>query len=47
MGVGAARRLGNVNWSIVKELILTWVFTFPGCGLLGYLTAKLFLLIFA
>ena len=47
MGVGAARRLGNVNWSIVKELVLTWVFTFPGCGLLGHLTAKLFLLIFA
>lgn len=47
MGVGAARRLGNVNWSIVKELVLTWVFTFPGCGLLGFGIAKLFLLIFA
>lgn len=47
MGVGAARRMSNVNWSIVKELVLTWVFTFPGCGLLGYLIAKLFLAIFA
>ena len=46
MGVGAARRFSNVNWSIVKELILTWVFTFPGCGLLGYGMAKLFLRIF-
>ena len=46
MGVGAARRISNVNWSIVKELILTWVFTFPGCGLLGYGMAKLFLQIF-
>lgn len=47
MGVGAARRMSNVNWSVVKELVLTWVFTFPGCGLLGFGVAKLFLLIFA
>ncbi len=46
MGVGASRRLSNVNWSVVKDLILTWVCTFPGCGLLGYLMAKLFLMIF-
>ncbi len=47
MGVGAARRLSNVNWGVVKDLILTWVFTFPGCGLLGFGMAKLFLFIFA
>ena len=47
MGVGASRRIRNVNWSVVKELILTWVCTFPGCGLLGYLLAKLFLILFA
>jgi PiT family inorganic phosphate transporter len=47
MGVGAARRMSNVNWSIVRELVLTWVFTFPGCGLLGFGMAKLFLMIFA
>lgn len=47
MGVGAARRLSNVNWSIVKDLVLTWIFTFPGCGILGYGIAKLFLLLFA
>lgn len=46
MGVGAAKRLSNVNWSVVKELVLTWVFTFPGCGVLGFLVAKLFLMIF-
>ena len=46
MGVGAARRMSNVNWSVVKELVLTWVFTFPGCGLLGFGMAKLFLMIF-
>lgn len=47
MGVGAARRISNVNWSVVKDLVLTWVFTFPGCGLLGFGMAKLFLMIFA
>ena len=47
MGVGAARRMSNVNWEVVKELILTWVFTFPGCGLLGFGMAKLFLILFA
>lgn len=47
MGVGAARRMSNVNWGVVKELILTWVCTFPGCGLLGFGMAKLFLLLFA
>ncbi len=47
MGVGAARRVSNVNWSVVKELVLTWVCTFPGCGLLGFGMAKLFLMIFA
>ena len=47
MGVGAARRMSNVNWGVVKELVLTWVFTFPGCGLLGFGMAKLFLVIFA
>ncbi len=47
MGVGAAKRLRNVNWGIVKDLVLTWVCTFPGCGILGFLMAKLFLMLFA
>lgn len=47
MGVGAARRMSNVNWGIVKNLVFTWLFTFPGCGVLGYFTAKLFLMLFS
>lgn len=47
MGVGAARGLRNVNWSIVGELLLAWVFTFPGCGALGFMTAELFLAVFS
>lgn len=46
MGVGASMRLSAVDWSIVKDMVLTWVLTFPGCGLLGFLMAKLFMFIF-
>ncbi len=46
MGVGASKRLSAVNWGIVKEMVLTWVLTFPGCGLIGYIIAKIFIHIF-
>ena len=46
MGVGAARRLSAVNWGVVREMVLTWVLTFPGCGLIGFLMARLFMEIF-
>ncbi len=46
MGVGAARRLTTVDWGIAREMVLAWVLTFPGCGLIGYGMAKLCLLIF-
>jgi PiT family inorganic phosphate transporter len=46
MGVGAARRVSSVDWSIVKEMVLAWVLTFPECGLIAYLITKLFIRIF-
>lgn len=46
MGVGASRRISAVNWKIVGEMALAWVLTFPGCGLLGFVMAKLFMWIF-
>lgn len=46
MGVGSARRLSSVNWSLVKEMVMTWVLTFPGCGMIGFLMAKLFMVLF-
>lgn len=46
MGVGAAKRLSAVNWGVVKEMVMTWVLTFPGCGIIGYLMAKLFIAVF-
>lgn len=46
MGVGAVKRLSAINFSVVKEMALTWILTFPGCGLIGFLMTKLFMWIF-
>ena len=46
MGVGAVKRLSAINFGVVKDMMLTWVFTFPGCGLISFVTAKLFMIIF-
>lgn len=46
MGVGAVKRLSAINLSVVKEMALTWILTFPGCGLIGFIMAKVFLAIF-
>jgi PiT family inorganic phosphate transporter len=47
MGVGASKRLSNVNWIIVKNLVISWLLVFPGCGFIGYLLTKVLLKIFA
>lgn len=47
MGVGAVRRASAINFGVVGEMVLTWVLTFPGCGLVGFLMTKLFVAIFA
>ena len=47
MGVGAARRFSSLNWGVVKEMIIAWVLTFPGCGLVGFVMVKLFLWFFS
>ncbi len=46
MGVGAAKRISSVNWGVVKEMFLAWFLTFPGCGLIGFFMAYLFMNIF-
>ena len=45
MGVGAVKRLSAINFGVVKDMMLTWVFTFPGCGLISFAMAKLFMAI--
>ncbi len=45
MGAGAAKRLGDVRWGVVGEMLLAWVLTFPCCGAVAYLLVKAFLMI--
>lgn len=47
MGAGAATRIRAVNWSVAQQMVLAWCLTFPGCGILGYLAARLGLLLTA
>ena len=47
MGVGASKSLKRVNWNIVKNMLMTWIITFPACGILGYGTTFLFMKFFA
>lgn len=44
MGVGAAKRRSNVNWSYAKYLSLNWFATFPFCGVIAFVLTKIFML---
>mgnify|MGYP002795111073 FL=1 len=46
MGVGAVKRLSAINFGVVKDMMLTWIFTFPGCGLISFVVAKIFIIVF-
>lgn len=39
MGVGAARRLSAVRWLVVRDVVLTWILTFPACAVIGWIVA--------
>jgi PiT family inorganic phosphate transporter len=41
MGVGATRGLSAVKWGVAGSIVIAWILTFPVCGLIAYLTAKL------
>ncbi len=47
MGVGAAKRISSVDWSIAKNIVITWIITFPGCGIMGYIFTNIIMKIFA
>lgn len=36
MGVGAAKRLNAVKWSVVERMVWAWLFTIPVTAILGY-----------
>ena len=46
MGAGAARNMRDLNVCVIKEIALTWIFTFPGCAAIGFGITKIFLRIF-
>lgn len=46
MGVGAAKNSDSLNLGIVREMFAAWILTFPGCGLVGFVMAKIFLRFF-
>jgi PiT family inorganic phosphate transporter len=41
-GVGAAKRLSAVRWSVAEQMIIAWVLTLPAAGLVGALSYYLF-----
>jgi inorganic phosphate transporter, PiT family len=41
MGVGASRRRSAVRWGVARNIVMTWLITFPVCGIMGYLFALL------
>ncbi|MDP2932310.1 MAG: inorganic phosphate transporter [Chloroflexota bacterium] len=46
LGVGATRRFSAVRWGMARNIVIAWIVTFPACGALGYLFAKLLGLVF-
>jgi len=47
MGVGATRRFSAVRWGVAGNIVAAWILTFPICGGLGYLFARLLHLLFS
>jgi PiT family inorganic phosphate transporter len=45
MGVGAAKRVNAINWTVVERMVWAWVLTIPATGLLAYLLVELLRLV--
>jgi PiT family inorganic phosphate transporter len=41
MGVGATRRFSAVRWGVARNIVMTWIITFPVCAALGWAIASL------
>jgi inorganic phosphate transporter, PiT family len=41
MGVGSTRGLSAVKWGVAGSIVTAWILTFPICGIIAYVTAKL------
>lgn len=43
MGAGSVKSVSEINVHVLCEMMLAWIFTFPGCGLISYAMAVIFL----
>ena len=41
MGVGATRKFSAVRWGVGGEIVTAWIFTFPMCFLIGWITCEI------
>jgi inorganic phosphate transporter, PiT family len=41
VGVGASKRLSDVRWGVLKNILLAWVATFPACALIAFVAATI------
>ena len=41
MGVGAAKRLSAIRWTVVERMVWAWILTIPITGLLAWLMVRL------
>ena len=46
MGVGAARRLSAIKWTVVEQMVWAWILTIPVAGLLAYGLVRLLRVLF-
>ncbi len=42
LGVGAAKSVKSVDWSVASEMAAAWLLTFPGCSLLSFAVALIY-----
>ena len=41
MGIGSTRGLSAVRWGVARGIVIAWILTFPVCGLIAFITAKI------
>jgi PiT family inorganic phosphate transporter len=41
MGVGAARRINAIKWTVVERMVWAWILTIPVSGFLAYALVRL------
>jgi PiT family inorganic phosphate transporter len=41
MGVGAARRLNSIKWTVVERMVWAWILTIPVTAVLAYFLVRL------